>query len=113
MIPPHIDVWDFQQDSTAALMHGQNPYTVHYRNIYGPGVDLGPGTVVDGWTTFSFPYPPLTLLLDIPGRLIGDVRWSESSCPRIRRHVDLPRVARSRAVHLPPRCFFSIHPRSS
>jgi hypothetical protein len=76
MTPPHIDVWNFQQDSTAALMHGQNPYTVRYRNIYGPGVDLGPGTVVDGWTTFSFPYPPLTLLLDIPGRLIGDVRWS-------------------------------------
>ncbi|HEX3355822.1 MAG TPA: hypothetical protein VHS31_02480, partial [Tepidisphaeraceae bacterium] len=76
MNPPHIDVWDFQQDSTAALMHGQNPYTVRYRNIYEPANDYGPGTSVNGWMTFSFPYPPLTLLFDLPGRLLGDIRWS-------------------------------------
>src|SRR5205814_2034668 len=36
---PWIDVWYFQQESTAALLHGQNPYEVRYRNMYGAGTD--------------------------------------------------------------------------
>jgi hypothetical protein len=77
MTQPRIDVWYFQQASTEALVHGQNPYDVRYRNIYEPERDFyGPGAVVDGYMTISYPYPPLTLLVTAPGRLLGDVRWA-------------------------------------
>ena len=74
---PFIDVWDFQQDASAALLHGQNPYEVRLRNIYESKVLYGPGTVVDGFLTLRYPYPPLTLLMTAPARLLGDVRWAD------------------------------------
>ena len=72
-----IDVWYFQQESTAALLRGQNPYEVRYRNIYyGTTADYyGPGVSDGEYLTVSHPYPPLTLLLTAPARLLGDVRW--------------------------------------
>jgi hypothetical protein len=75
---PGIDVWNFQDDSTAALLHGQDPYAVRFRDIYGPQLGFySPGMAVDGWLIYSFPYPPLMLILTAPGRFFGgDVRWA-------------------------------------
>lgn len=74
---PWIDVWYFQQESTVALLHGQNPYEVRYRNMYGAGTDYyAPEIVAGDYLTVSHPYPPLTLLMAAPARLLGDVRWA-------------------------------------
>lgn len=75
---PGIDVWTMQRDAAAALMEGRNPYSLAYPNIYGPGTPfLDPSLLTpDGRYVTAFPYMPLVLLLDIPGALIGDVRWT-------------------------------------
>jgi hypothetical protein len=73
---PMIDVWHLQQQGTELLLHGQNPYSSTYDTIYGSGSGLySQQTLVDGRIA-SFTYTPLTLLLDVPGRWLGDVRWS-------------------------------------
>jgi hypothetical protein len=72
---PSIDVWIFQQHALDALRHGLNPYSTAYPNIYGNLPFYDQGVLKDGMVA-TFPYPPLTLLLDIPGWLAGDVRWS-------------------------------------
>jgi hypothetical protein len=77
MPEPIIDVWHFQQGSTAALLEGREPYGVRFRDVYGRDLGFyGPGASVDGWLTYSYPYPPLTLILTAPSRLLGDVRWA-------------------------------------
>jgi len=62
-----------------ALLQGQNPYAITFQNIYG--ADSGfynPGAVSGGRVTFGYPYPPLSLLLAVPGQLLaGDYRYSE------------------------------------
>lgn len=72
---PEIDVWHLQQGSAAQLLAGKNPYAAEYPNPYPDDHFFGPGVVKDGMIQ-SFPYPPLNLLLDLPGYAIGDVRWS-------------------------------------
>lgn len=73
---PHIDVYTWQQRTSAALMHGSNPYEVRIPAdvlFYGPGV-------VDqsGYLTCAFPYPPLSLLMVLPGFVLGgDIRYSQ------------------------------------
>lgn len=80
---PHvrIDVLAFQRESSAALLNGQNPYHARYRNVYHPDTEFyGTGsTTPDGWLTYSFPYPPASLLLSLPGALAGDVRYSQAA----------------------------------
>jgi hypothetical protein len=90
---PGIDVFLFQQSAVDALHHGQNPYAMRFPNIYsgkystvflnpsrfGPGTPYyGPGVVDDnGWITYGFPYPPLSLLMSMPGYLLGgDCRFA-------------------------------------
>jgi hypothetical protein len=74
---PRIDVWHMQQTGATALLHGENPYENIYRNIYDPDTSFyGPGMCKDGWLTCGFPYPPLSIIAALPGRMIGDVRWS-------------------------------------
>ncbi|MCS7032752.1 MAG: hypothetical protein NZ561_02015 [Phycisphaerae bacterium] len=75
---PRIDVLEFQKHSAAALLGGSNPYGIRYRDIYeGHGTDFyGPGVIENGWLTYPFPYPPLSVLLVVPGQLIGDVRYA-------------------------------------
>jgi len=69
---PFIDVWIMQRDGAQALMEGVNPYLPIYPNIHGPDSPYyGPGLVVDGELTIGFPYPPLSLLLVLPGQLLG------------------------------------------
>jgi len=78
--PAHMDVEVFLHDGTVALLHGHNPYSMTFPNIYPPPfADLfyGNGVVLNGRITYGFPYLPLSLLATIPGLLLGDVRYSQ------------------------------------
>jgi hypothetical protein len=76
-VPP-IDVWHIQQTGAFELLHGRNPYSYGYPNIYGPGTPyLDPAVLSpDGMAILAYPYMPLVLLLDTPAALLGDVRWA-------------------------------------
>jgi hypothetical protein len=78
---PAIDVVVFQRDGVAAFLSGHNPYALTFPNIY-TGTSTydyyGPGMTVGGRLQFGFPYPPLSLLLAIPGVVFGgDFRYSQ------------------------------------
>ncbi len=75
---PHIDVWVMQADGARALVDGVNPYLPIYENLHGTDSPYyGPGLVEDGKLTIGFPYPPLSLLLVLPGQLLaGDPRFA-------------------------------------
>jgi hypothetical protein len=77
LVPPRpiIDVLTLQEGASARLLSGANPYEGNYRNPYGDAAFL-PSQVLNGPFINTFPYPPLSLLLSIPGHLLGDVRWS-------------------------------------
>jgi hypothetical protein len=76
---PHIDVWVFQQESSAALLQGRNPYDITFTNIYGDGAKVyGAELMKDGRVNFGFPYAPLSLYMALPGYAIGgDHRYSQ------------------------------------
>jgi hypothetical protein len=76
--PPEIDVYEFQQRASAALLSGHNPYTVVYPNIYGNGTPFySPAVYENDRMLFGFPYPPLSLLMSLPSFLLtGDVRYA-------------------------------------
>lgn len=72
------DVRIFQEMGAQRLVDGVNPYAPGYPDIYPPeesAAFYGPGLSEDGVLKFGFPYPPLSLLLVIPGALLGDLRW--------------------------------------
>ncbi len=72
---PRIDVFIIEQDGAAALLRHQNPYTIEYENPYTS--DETRKYFGDArHSLHDYPYPPLSLLLTIPGRLLGDVRWA-------------------------------------
>ena len=74
--PPN-DVWHFQQAASHALLAGQNPYAVAMPNIYGPGSGLyAPALEHGDLLDFGFLYPPLSLILVLPGMVFGDVRFA-------------------------------------
>lgn len=76
---PFIDVWMFQQEGIDALLAGVNPYQPIYEDIYGGGSPhYGPGIIEDGRLTVGFPYPPLSLLLALPAKVVaGDHRFAQ------------------------------------
>lgn len=76
---PFIDVWFVQQRAADLLLHGENPYAAAYDNIYGHTRFIGTKLLVGGRVQ-SFTYPPLSLLLAVPGFLLGDVRWVLLAC---------------------------------
>jgi len=77
--PPAIDVFIFQQQSSQALLHGQNPYALTFPNIYGYTTFYGPAVADNRTLHFGFPYPPLSLLLALPGWLLaGDHRVAQA-----------------------------------
>ncbi|MGA7174034.1 MAG: hypothetical protein WBR23_04735 [Candidatus Dormiibacterota bacterium] len=63
--PVDIDVFKFTQGATLELLHGRNPYAFAYPTTT-PHLPLA-----------HFPFLPGVLLLSIPGRLLGDVRFSD------------------------------------
>lgn len=78
--PSHIDVAVFLRDGSVAVLHGHNPYSMTFPNIYPPKLsDLfyGHGVVINGRITYGFPYLPVAVLVAIPGQLLGDVRYSQ------------------------------------
>jgi hypothetical protein len=75
---PFIDVHVFQQDAARALLRGRNPYAITFPDIYGESPFYGEGVSVGGRLLFGFPYPPLSLLLALPGVLArGDHRYAQ------------------------------------
>ena len=89
---PVIDVFTFQMKSVQVLLDGRNPFSAHqakFPNIYPPEATsfvYGPGVVditptVDspyGTLRHGFPYLPMSLLLAIPGQVLGgDIRYSD------------------------------------
>jgi glycosyl transferase family 87 len=75
---PFIDVWVFQQGAADALLHGVNPYTVSYPDIYGPRAfaPYAPELLQAGRVA-EFPYPPLTFLAGLPAfAAFHDVRYA-------------------------------------
>jgi hypothetical protein len=75
---PFIDVFVFQQESADALLHGKNPYSMTFTNIYGQGSPVYAQEIQkDGRVDFGFPYAPLSLLMILPGYLAGDHRYAQ------------------------------------
>ena len=76
---PLIDVWHFQQEGVDALLSGMNPYRPIYQDVYGgTSPYYGPGIIEDGRLTVGLPYPPLSLLLAVPGKVLaGDHRYAQ------------------------------------
>ena len=75
---PRIDVWVFQQATADALLHGRNPYSISFPDIYRaqPGVVYAPQLLRDGRVT-AFPYTPLTVITEVPAfAAFGDVRYA-------------------------------------
>jgi hypothetical protein len=78
-VHPFVDVLPLQTDATRALLHGVNPYTITHRDIFNAEQSrmfYPAGSVVNGRLLLGFPYPPLCLFLDLPGELLGDIRYS-------------------------------------
>ena len=75
---PCIDVWVFQQGAADALLHGANPYSVSYRDIYGPmALAWYAPELRHGGRVVAYPYPPLTFLAEAPAfAAFGDVRYA-------------------------------------
>jgi hypothetical protein len=76
---PHVDVYTFTRHAVVALLHGQNPYALHYPLIYDVRqveTFYPPSVVVNGEVTVGYSYPPLALLLFVPAQLLGDPRWA-------------------------------------
>lgn len=75
---PAIDVWSIEMEAVPALLRGENPYAMTFLDPYnGQSPFFPPGTSVGGRLQFGFVYPPLSLLLCVPGYLLGgDTRWS-------------------------------------
>jgi hypothetical protein len=103
--PGAIDVQVFLHDGAVALLHGHNPYSMTFPNIYPSrlaGLFYGPGVVVDGRVAYGFPYLPISLMVAIPGQLLGDVRYSQLIAMLVTavvlRRLASDRVGRAAAV---------------
>lgn len=77
-LPRSNDVYFFHQLAAEALLGGENPYALQYPNIYGFGTPLyAPEVQVGDRVSFGYPYPPLSLLLALPGYMLGgDYRFA-------------------------------------
>lgn len=71
-----VDVQIFQRDASDALLHGINPYTITFPDIYGGKLPVyGPGLSENGRLNFGYPYPPFALTPALVGRVAGDFRY--------------------------------------
>jgi hypothetical protein len=75
---PVIDVDMMQREAVKALLHGQNPFTMSFPNIYGSTAFFGDKIADANRINLGFPYPPLSLLYAVPGQaLFGDYRYGQ------------------------------------
>ena len=75
---PGIDVYDWQQQTSVALTELHDPYLVRIAPRYAH-LSYPPGVVDDsGYINCALPYPPLSLLMVVPGFVLGnDIRYSD------------------------------------
>jgi hypothetical protein len=75
---PWTDVWVIQQGAADALLHGSNPYSVTYPDIYGSlSKQWYASELLVSGRVAAFPYPPLSVLLELPFfAVFGDVRYA-------------------------------------
>lgn len=76
---PSIDVVVVHNEAMNALLDGKDPYRISFPNIYGDAWRqyYNPSVVFGDRIGFGYPYPPVSLLLAIPGYvLFGDYRYS-------------------------------------
>lgn len=75
---PKIDVLTVHKFAIAALRAGENPYAIIFPNIYGD-LQFYSAEAVQGRTVmFGLPYPPLSLLMALPGQVfLRDIRFAE------------------------------------
>ena len=106
--PAAVDVQVFLHDGSAALLHGHNPYSMTFPNMYPPQLTklfYGPGVVVNGRISYGFPYLPVSLLVAVPGQLLGDVRFSQLIAMLVTgmvlRRLASDRIGRAAAVLAP------------
>lgn len=76
--PERVDVYLFQRDAAAALLHGADPYSITHENLYGRESSFfyGAAALKGGRLAIGFPYPPLSLLAILPAYLLGDLRYT-------------------------------------
>jgi hypothetical protein len=75
---PAIDVYVIQRAAVNFLLAGLNPCSSIYPDVYeGQSRYYAPGLAQDGWLMSVVGYPPLSLLLALPGHvLLHDFRYS-------------------------------------
>jgi hypothetical protein len=76
---PRVDVLMFQNKSCDLLLSGSNPYAARFPDVYPPETSAklyGPGMSIDGVLQTGFIYMPLSLLMVLPGHVLGDVRYA-------------------------------------
>ena len=73
------DVYLWQRDAVAAFLHGNDPYAISHENIFGAKSSYfyPPGIVSNGRVHFGLAYPPLSMLMSVPGYIAGDLRYSD------------------------------------
>lgn len=76
-VEPDIDVWVFQQQASEALLHGVNPFAMTFDLQVSADSPYYVPEVVDGdRLNFGFIYPPVSLLMAVPGYVVaGDYRY--------------------------------------
>jgi hypothetical protein len=76
---PGIDVFDWQQQTSVALTELHNPYELRIAPRFPRYPGFYPPSVVDerGYLNCALPYPPLSLLMVLPGFVFGnDIRYA-------------------------------------
>ena len=76
---PQIDVMTVHKAAIEALFNGESPYAISFDNIYERKDEFySPEVLAGGRVQFGLPYPPLSLLMTIPGQVLGgDIRYAE------------------------------------
>jgi hypothetical protein len=73
---PLVDVMTVYEYAARSLAAGKNPYTMTIPNIYGTPDFYPEGLVIKDRVMLGFPYPPLSLMMGLPGQWLGDVRYA-------------------------------------
>jgi hypothetical protein len=113
---PTIDVWVVEVEASRALWHGANPFSITFPDLYhGTSPYYPPGVSVGGRLQFGFVYPPLCLLLCLPGYLLGDPRYATMAAVALAAWL----LARSKSgpqasiaallILFTPRTFYVVH----
>lgn len=74
MVSPHIDVIAVHQESLSSILRGVNPYGITLPVIYNDTESqryLSSADIRDGHLQYGYPYPPISLMLALPGHVIG------------------------------------------